>query len=374
MSTSIFVRYYDRRKKIYYETNLRPTSLNYQVDMQQFAGSFDMGLEIQTESDLKDVRSQDFAELFFLLPDQTEHQIGVVYFDDNQKVTNAQGMTRNLNGLELLGQLMDNPFAVTKHSKNTTLSSFVLDAITGEYSGAYLKMKGLSPVVGIKNYRGPMRISTDLNQNKGPLLQRYADLAVNLIYQNRLGQVVIYGGTGDGESLGVIEKGVNADSFTVSESYKGVYSEVVTLYASAQASQDKNKVNSPVVKNSDPRVKGILRRPLFKAFTSDQLQYVNETPEERITKIAKSLIRKGNANLSKIQVDVQEPFFIAKDKVIPFEQGQVWTLRSPEPELITKDNLDGAYENDYILSGIHYGQTEKDLSITLLFIEKGYLN
>lgn len=369
----LYARFYSKKSGSYIETDVIPTSMNYQTDIRNFAGSLDISFEVNKQSEVRSLRSHDLIELFFILPNGREHQVGVGYLEDSVKESTASSVKRSFNGSELVAQLLKIPFAETVHFNSTKILEFASLASKGEYLGAYCKQKGLSPVVGIQNYSGKLRVSTDLTQTKGALLQQYADLSINLIYQNRLGQLVIYGGSGSGKSLGSLRKGAEVDDFRVTSSPSKVISEVVYFYSSAQADLDRNKVSSPVIYNDDPRVRGVIYQPTFRTFSSHDLSVFDTTPDVRMKQIAKSVLRRSNSYLSAVVASCQLPYFEDGTRVIAYEEGQEWTLISDEEEFESREYPEGVKQIDMILAGIHYSQSPDGLGVQLLFIEKGTL-
>lgn len=369
----LYARFYSKESDSYYEENIIPEKINFQTDIREFTGSLDLAYKISSESDLRRVRSNDFVEFFFLLPSGKKHQIGVGFLEDYVRKTTATEMTASFNGRELIAQIMKPPFAKTQHFTAMTLFNFVDSAVKGEYVGQYCKFKNISPVLGIQNYKEKMRMSTDLTQTKGALIQQYADLAINLVYQNRLGQVVIYGGKNLNDSLGVLKKGHNVLDMEVKGSYSKAISEVVTFFSSAQADLDSNKINSPTILNKDQRVRGKIYNPTYRTFSSNDLQVFSVTPDVRIKQIANSILRQSNSNLSPVIVSVDRPYYLEEGEAIAYECGQVWTLVSDIEEFETSEYPNGTSKVSMILAGIHYGQDEGSLSLQLLFVEKGTL-
>lgn len=369
----LYARFFSKELNDYYEESIVPEKINFQTDIREFTGSLDIAYKIGNESDLRKVRSNDIVEFYFYLPSGAKHQVGVGYLEDYVRKTNASEMLMSFNGREIIAQIMKPPFAKTQHFTAMTLFNFVELAAKGEYIGEYCSFKNISPVLGIQNYKEKMRMSTDLTQSKGALIQQYAGLAINLVYQNRLGQIVIYGGKNANESLGVLRKGYNVLDMEVKGSYSKAISEVVTFFSSAQADLDSNKINSPTVLNKDRRVRGKIFNPTYKTFSSNDLQVFSVTPDVRIKQIANSLIRQSNSSLSPVIVSVEKPFFEEDGRSFAYECGQVWTLGSDMKEFESAEYPDGTDSINMILAGIHYGQDEGSLSVQLLFVEKGTL-
>lgn len=369
----LYARFFNKELDDYYEESVIPEKINFQTDIREFTGSLDLSYKVGSESDLRRVRSNDFAEFYFYLPDGSKHQVGVGYLEDYVRKTTPTEMVASFNGRELIAQIMKPPFAKTQHFTAMSLFNFVENAVKGEYLGQYCTFKNISPVLGIQNYKQKMRMSTDLTQTKGALIQQYAELAINLVYQNRLGQVVIYGGRNANDSLGVLKKGHNIDDIEIKGSYSKAISEVVTFFSSSQADLDSNKVNSPTILNKDKRVRGKIYSPTYKTFSSNDLQVFSVTPDVRIKQIANALIRQSNSHLASVIVSVSTPYFLEDGEAIAYECGQVWTLVSDMKEFETSEYPDGTDKTSMILAGIHYGQDEGNLNIQLLFVEKGTL-
>lgn len=377
MTTGVKIEaeFYSRSENAFYESTIIPSSISYQKDLRMFSGSFDLTFAYNNDQDVAQIQSHDFVVFSYALPNGRKHQIGVGYLDDEVTKTDAQSSVATFNGLELIGQLMDNPFAKSDQFRKTTLLNFIREAVKGEYIDLYAKVSGVDPVFGINNYRGNARLSRDLTQTKGALIQQYADEAINMVYQNRLGQVVLYGGSNPSTSKGVIKKGVHFEAITQKKTLSKVYSEVITFYSDTQANLDQNKVKSPTVLNDDPRVRGVIRKPTYKTFTASDLNVFDVSPEQRIADVAKSMIRRGNSYLSQYIINIDLPYHTdyLTENYIPYELGQLWTLVSDKKEFKTSKFPSGVESVTLELVGFHLNQNEDSTSYQLMFIEPGTL-
>jgi hypothetical protein len=346
------------------------SSINFNADARQFSGTFDLMMEF-TASEKFPIKSHDFVELWFDL-DGTRHQIGVGFLEDFVRSTSPESFSFKANGRELIGQLINVPFKKVYHYESKPLIQFIPFALKDTYVSAYAKYRNLgTPVLNLGAFAGSLGIIADNTRKRGAILQEYADIALDLIYQNRLGYVAVYGRQLSGGALDsspavgrLIKDGsrTNVTNLEVRQSMSRVVSEVNVFYTSGEVQVDRSQLISPLLKNTDPRASHIFQ-PETMTFSAADLTSLagGVDAQTRMTQIGAARIRKSNQELNQVVANVADPFFTDPQtgKKTPFEVMQNWWIESPEDDL----NL------LMTLAGISYRQNAGSLELDLAFVE-----
>jgi len=359
-----------------------PSALNYSTDIFQFTDVFDFTVALAPDENFE-VRSHDFVEFVFFENGTTRHQIGVGVIEGLTKETTPTQRILKANGRDLMGQFMNIPFNVQLQREPLSLRRFVDRMIRSSYLQEYLNFRnpGINKIRDLGSFQPQMLFMSDLEQKKAQILQQYAELAINLVYMNRLGQVEILGRSGTFGStaptttrnpIGNLIKGENVEIFIVGQNYTNVFSEFTLFYSSGEAIQDINTQPGSRFVNTDPRVTNHIFQPEFRTFnTADLITIGGEVNfTRRIRDVAKSLIRKSNRDLNSVVTSVSEPFFLLEDGTErAFQIGQLHILQSNEREFTTRERPEGTDTVRMILTGINYNQNESNVDVQLRFNE-----
>jgi hypothetical protein len=366
-----------------------PTNLSYNTDMQSFTDAFSFTTELAIDERFN-IGSHDFVEFFFRMTNPApgfieKHQIGVGFIEKFHKETSPDSTKIDSNGRDLFGQFMFVPFKKPIPGLQTTLRDFInSQVIRASYLERYLDLRGdgISKLNNLGLFSGQMLFRSDLEAKKAQTLQSYAELAINRIYMNRLGQVEALGrpdnvgSTAAGQpssSLGELRKGDNVDQMIVMQDYTNVYSEYTVFWVSGQAEQERNHIPGQTFKNDDPRVAHI-DRPGFRTFSMGELANLagSVSGQTRIEDVARSIMRQANQNLNSVIVTQSDPFFTTSDGLqIPYMIGQKWTLKSNEPEFTSPQQPNGTDQVDLIIGGINYNQSPDNQQVQIRFVEEG---
>jgi len=407
------------------------SSVNYNTDVTQFTDAFSFVFELGKDEDFN-VRSHDFVEFKIVTDAGNIHQIGVGFIEKFHRITKNNSVIFQGNGRDLMGQFMYLAFQKQLIQEQLTIKEFIQRIVQGSYIEEYLSLRqSTKPVINdIGAFALPMLFVSDLEQKIGGVLQRYADLAINLVYMNRLGQVEVLGRPGNVgstvtdvglPSIGILAKGAKKPAappgdffsaitgevaafgtdlinsvnplskpptkpsvigtpvmaFNVQQDYSNVFSQYTVFYVSGEAIQDQNQVTSPTFQNSDRRVQGHIINPGYRTFnSSDLLQLAgNVRLPDRIRDIAKSTIRKSNRNLQTVIALVDEPVFFETGgrPQVPFQVGQRFTLQSIDKEFTSRDAPEGIDNVEMVIAGINYSMTKNGSQFQLKFVEKDTL-
>jgi hypothetical protein len=355
------------------------SKLNFTTDVRQFSGAFDLEVELALDEDF-DVSSHDFVEFWFLA-NGAKHQIGVGFLEDFVGDDTPQSAVWQGNGREFAGQLINVPFRKQIQSV-TSYENFIRTGIAQSYIPKYAAFRSLTDVLsGPNRFAGNITAITQQTMMVGALIQQYADLVLNVAYQNRLGQLEIYGRGTDavalplGTAIGALCKGfgqTNVTDMQVRQNFSKIFSECTVFWSASQAYIDGGNptLNSQRFTNSDPRVAQIYQ-PSMKVFSADDLGNLagGVSASQRIDQVARSEIRRSMQNVNAITVTTPYPFYtppvnqsgiqITNPKVIPFEVQQLWRIRNE------RRNIDQVMR----LVGIHYAQDASSLEVQLAFVE-----
>jgi len=347
------------------------SSINFHTDVRQYSGAFDFNMEF-TKNEKFPLKSHDFVEFWYTIGGQ-RFQVGVGFLETFVRNTQPGSYTIQCNGRELIGQTIDIPFKTGFHSEPTALARFVPKAINGLYLPLYTSFRGVTPpIVSLNSYTGPIQIVTDDMRMRGATMQEYAELVMNLIYQSRHGQVVLYGRNADsnnkivvGDALGTLTKdpgSSNVTTMSIRTDYSKVISEMSVFYTDTEANVAADKTALPILKNTDQRASSVYRpqRRVFSATDIGSLVGAIDA-KARMRQVGMSAMRKSNQDLGSVVVTTPDPFFAPPNGGSPigYELMQNWRIVS------TEDGLDQVMT----LVGISHRQSQNELELDLAFVE-----
>jgi hypothetical protein len=365
-ATSVQMTFLKRNGNSYSEYPVVPlaTSLSYSTDVRQFSGAFDFEIELGNgESFLP--RSHDVVE-FWIQVDGFKQPIGVGFLEDFVDDSDEKQTNIKANGRDLIGQLIMLPYISHKTYKDMTLEAFTRFTIQGTYLQDYLKFRGrFNPILDQGAYSFPLLVVTTNSLKRGAVLQNYAELAQNLIYQNPNGQIEIYGRQTEVKPLGTLIRAsgkTNVNHIRKSDNFSKVISECTVEWTVAQEFVNYDKLNSTRRKNTDPRVAHIFQ-PETKVFSAGDLQALagQQDAAFRVDSLAKASIRKSMANLGAITITTSEPFY--RDP----RTGLKTLFRTMQDWHIV--DFDKGIDKTLRLAGISYTQDFSQLSVQLAFVE-----
>jgi hypothetical protein len=207
------------------------------------------------------------------------------------------------------------------------------------------------------------------DSKRAPVLQQTADEIFNVVFQNRFGQLVIWGRDSlDDLDSNLILKDIgdtNIMHFTLRENYSKVYSEVKVLYTGGEANVDYANSPSKPVANLEPRALQIYQ-PEIRTFQMSTLITTSgqQTLQYKKENLAASILRRSNQNLAQVVIKTNNPYYLGAGGIkIPWEVNQLWQINSVKHKLNEKMRL----------VGIGYSQDANGLSVELCFIGKDTL-
>lgn len=332
--TLIKTRFINRRTSQTIEGVHFQNSINVNMDMRTLSSTFDFSISFRLSENV-DIRSHDFVEFYYKLPNGEEYQFMVGYVEDFVRSTSPNTLTFQANGRDFLGQLFTVPFLVAKTVDQTTITSFLQSVTTSHYQPEYLKFKGISRrVIPDGAYGGIIKIQELGGSRIAPILQSTTDEIFNLVYQNRFGQYVIWGRNTEnkrrtGKTLSDV-KDANVSSFSARQNYSKVISEVKILYSGGEQNLNYNLQPSRPFFNSDSRARQIFQPEVRNFETATLITYLGATSVDNAKDMqAKSMMRKSNQNLNQVVIKSSLPFYIGADgQAIPYEVNQVWNIYS----------------------------------------------
>lgn len=339
-------------------------------DIRTMTDTFDFDISYRLSEKI-DLRSHDFVEFYFII-DDAKFQVGCGFVEDFVKRTSASSHNFQANGRDFLGQLFNLPFLEAKRYDQTSLQKFAFKCIENAYLPEYLALKGINASRAVVNdgaYTGPLLVPELSDAKIAPVLQQTADETFNIVYQNRFGQMVLWGrGSLNNLDTGLTlnELGdVNVKDFTLRQNYSKVFSEVKVLYTGAEANIDFANTPSKRIANLDKRARQIFQPEIRSFQTGTLITYSGKVSvNDAKDMLAASLLRKSNQNLYQVVIQTSTPFFIAGDgSKVPYEVNQLWTIRSESHDLNEKMRL----------AGVSYTQDDSNLNVQLLFIPKDSL-
>lgn len=365
-ATSIQMTFLKRTGNSYTEYSGVPiaSSLNFSTDVRQFSGAFDFEVELALNESFP-IRSHDAVEFWFDL-DGTKQQIGVGFIEDLCDDSDEKKTDFKANGRELIGQLNSLPFIVNSHFKGQTIEVFTRTALKDTYLRDYLNFRGRTNYTNNQGaYDSPLLVVTNNFLKRGAVLQEYADLAINLIYQNPKGQLEIYGRQQATRPLGILTQASgksNVRHIRRTNAFSKVISECTVMWATSEQDVDRNNLVSPKVKNTDPRIAHIYQ-PETKVFSASDLLSLagQQSASERINSVAKSIIRKSMANVDAFVVNCDEPFYTDPGTGVKtaFRSMQDWHIQDPVKKIDQVSRI----------AGIAYAQNSSESSIQLAFVD-----
>jgi hypothetical protein len=367
---NIFVNFINRRKNSSLTEMPIVNRLTVNKDIRQLCDSFDFDVQFRFGSKI-DLRSHDFVEFYTLINGQ-KFQVACGFLEDFTKDTSNNTHSFKANGRDFLGQLLSLPFLTAKPLDQTNLANFVNACLEGSYLLEYLNIKGVGrSVVDLGSYKGPVNVPELSSAKRGPVLQQTADEVFNLVYQNRFGQVVIWGR----ESLNAFDTGFtlnetkdeNVVKFTIRENFSKVFSQVKLFYTGGEGNIDYKLTPSKELFNSEPKARQLFQ-PEVRTFQSGTLVTTaggaDNNYEVKKDQLAASILRKSNQNLTQVVIKANRPFYTTPSgEKVAYEINQLWGIKSQSFDLNEKMRL----------VGISYSQSNSDLDVELLFIGKDTL-
>lgn len=373
----IRMRFLQRSESTYvpYDDVPLASTLSYTTDVRQFSGAFDFQLSLGSgESFLP--KSHDVVE-FYTYANSKEEALGVGFIETFVDDSDAGQSDLKANGRELIGQLINLPFKVPKYYEQLTIESFIRQGLVrdgGTYLNDYLKfrMRDSNLTKNQGAYPNALLVAANLFLKKGAVIQNYADLVMNTVYQNSKGQVEIYGRNSDGNGnlVGINPLGTlirapglsNVSHIRETNDFSKVFSEYTVVWTDAQKNTTYNSLGSPLAKNTDPRI-GTIYQPGLEVFSAADLQDMagGITPDARIRSIAKSKVRKSMANVGAIAITTEEPYYTDPTTGVQtvFRVMQDWNIKDEEKGI----------DKVCRLAGIGYAQTDNSLAVQLSFVE-----
>jgi hypothetical protein len=310
-----------------------PSSLNYSVDVRQFSGAFDFEVALANGEEFSP-KSHDAVEISTEI-DGVQQQLGVGFIEDLVDDSDERHSSLKANGRDLIGQLVALPFITHLTYKDQDIQTFARFSIQDTYLKDYLAFRGrTNPVVDQGAYKLPLLVVTMNSHKRAAVLQNYAELAMNLIYQNPNGQVEIYGRQTGTNPIGTLSRApgrTNVNHIRLSNGFSKVVSECTIEWTAGQEHVDRDKLNSTRVKNTDPRVAHIFQ-PETRVFSASDLQALagQQDADFRVESLAKSVVRKSMANVGAVVIVTSEPFFTDETgKKTVFRVMQAWQIEDP---------------------------------------------
>lgn len=395
---SIFLSFINRRtgKRLTTFPTVNRVSIN--KDIRQFCDSFDFDISFRV-TDKIDLHSHDFVEFFIVVAD-VKFQICCGYLEDFVKETSSSTHTFKANGRDFLGQLFSVPFLIAKPAEQTTLLQFAESILNQSYFvnngqkqdtylSEYLGLKGMSrKVVDLGAYKGPLIIPELSDSKIAPILQSTADEVFTTIYQNRFGQMVLYGRdhsadftkNGDGtltankvSNTSDVDKGLtlseygddNVIKMTLRENFSKVFSQVKIFYTGGENAISYYNTPSREVFNSERKARQIFQ-PEIRSFQTSTITTTSGVIDLKDKKdaLAASILRKSNQHLTQIIVKTSRPYYIKPDGLkVPYEVNQIWSIKAPSFDVNERMRL----------VGIGYTQDTASMDVELLFIPRDSL-
>jgi hypothetical protein len=343
--------------------------LSLHKDIRQFTDTFDFDISYRIDANI-DLHSHDFVEFYFML-DGAKFQIGCGFVEDFVSETSSNQHHFQANGRDFLGQLFNLNFLQAFPFKETTMINFLNACIANAYMPKYLDYKKIpNRVINNGAYAGSLVIQELTDAKIAPIVQSTADEVYNVVYQNRLGQLVVWGRNspdeigGAGHSLNEIGD-PNVMKFQLRENFSKVFSECKVFYTGGEGNLDYKNTPSQLLKNTEPKAREIYQPEIRTFQTSTLIKTAGQvTIGDKKDQYAASILRKSNQNLTQIMISTSRPFFVTRNlERIPYEVNQLWSIRSQRHGI-----------NQLMrLVAISYAQESSSLTVDLLFIGKDTL-
>jgi hypothetical protein len=341
-----------------------------QISMNQDMSKFTDVVDFEVTFRFKDrieLQSHDFWELFYIY-DNAKFQLGCGFVEDFVKATGNSSLKFQGNGRDFLGQTLKVPFVTSSPVKNASIVNFTRFALGYDllYVNQYAKFRGISNVV-VDNgsYQGPLLIKATSDLMIGSVLQEMSDTCQSMIYQNRHGQVIVYGRENRVDinvpyTLSDVGD-PNVKDFTLRENFSKVLSEAKIYYAGAEGNLDYNLTPSRAFKNTEPKAANIFQ-PHLEVFNQADLVTLDGQYDVNSRKdaLAQARIRKSNQFLEQVVIKTSLPFYIPANggKPVPYEKNQNWRIKS----------LVHGIDKQMKLAGIGYRQDPSNLDVELNFV------
>lgn len=351
------------------------TNINLNKSLFDFTDSWDFIMEFKKFKEADSIKSHDFVEYYFDT-DGRQHQAAVGFLEDFSKDTTPNSIQLSVNGRDLNGQLMQVPFRTQLFSKRLPWLTFIKTAIKGSYLEIYQKFRRQALIIDQGAYPGDMLFSSDLNTKKADIIQRHAETALNLVYLDRRGSLVLRGQESkiperfiaNRESQGVLKIKAgesNVISMNNRDNFSEVFSEVVVHY-SGQQLLDRNSVPSNLIRNQTDKRVAHIDKPQYMAFNQQDLVDFAGTinVQNRLDSVARSILRKSLRNVGATVLNTPEPFHVFPGRTQFYELGQKWTVF--HEDAIWKDKENNSIKSkDQIITSIAYVQGVSELTTTI---------
>lgn len=373
---AIYLKFINRRTRKEYLVHPVAQMVNFRTEMFKFCSVFEFNIAVASEEDI-DIASHDFVEFYYDINGKP-HQLGIGYLEDFVDQTNAHRASFKANGKSLLGQLMNISFKVAIYSERTSLDQLFNRAASGEYVDTYNKLKGRSGMIIDQKFdRSNFLARSDISQKKGQILENCGKLGCTLIFEDRLGRVVLLGKDFTPPPISgrfIYSKNkTNVLDLAIMKSYSEVLSSVTVFYTQSEALTNVNAVKDRTFQNTDPRINGIIQNTSTETLNvSDVAHFAGEiTPEKRMEEIAKSTIRKSNRKINQVVVINDAPFFVDPITKVekPFEIGQLWEIESDIKKLTSKEYPNGTNLVEMVITGLNYSGTESSTEVQIQLSE-----
>ena len=166
--------------------------LSLHKDIRQFTDTFDFDISYRIDDKI-DLHSHDFVEFYFYRDGQ-KFQIGCGFVEDFVSETSATAHTFQANGRDFLGHLFNIPFLEASPFKETSMLNFLNYCIKKSYMPEYLNFKKQPNAVVDNGAYKDLLIIPELTDAKiAPVVQSMTEEVFNIVYQNRFGQLVVWG-------------------------------------------------------------------------------------------------------------------------------------------------------------------------------------
>lgn len=341
-----------------------PNRVTINTDLRQISDSFDFEITYRL-SDKVDLASHDFVEFYFMNGSE-RFQIMCGFVEDFVKETSSNTHKFQANGRDFMGQLFNLPFFLASPFKLTDLVALAKYATQDAYQAVYLATTPIKRrVVPNGCWAGPTNIPLLTDSKRAPILQSVCDDVYSVPYQNRFGQLVLWGRNSPAEfhtGLTLSEKSdQNVIKMVVRQNFSKVFSLVKALYTSGLNATDvANETGAKFAYNSEPLARHIIQ-PEIRTFQSSSLIATGGAVDfaNGALKLAASIMRKSNQNLLQVVVSTSRPYFVGVDGVrTPYEKNQIWNISAPSYQV----------DRPMRLVGISYVQDEASLRVELMFI------
>jgi hypothetical protein len=333
-------------------------------DIRNLSDTFDFDLQYKIE-DAINIVSHSFVEFYFTI-NNVVFQVCCGFIEDFVKEISSSTLRLQANGRDFLGQLFSLPFNDARPFNETTLSAFAEYCISDSYLKKYQAFKSITrSIVPMGVYSDNVIVPQLTDAKRAPVLQSTADEVFNIVYQNRFGQMVLWGRDSKDEiytNKTINDVGdFNVSRFVLRENFSKVVSHVKIFWASGENLLDTNKTASQFLYNSEFKAKDIYQ-PEYKTFESGSLLKTDGkiTADVKKDLLAQSIMRKSNQNLAQVAISTPMPFHVDSKtgEITPYDINQIWKIKSDVFSI----------DENMRLVGIGYTQDDSSLEVQLLFV------